>query len=67
MRRSLRPLLGPFLRRHNFVGNVRIVLSDISDNLQGQNLAQQRDSLFQDEGRLAIIGAEFRSHLGNIG
>lgn len=25
------------------------------------------DSGFHDEGRLAIIGAEFRSHLGNVG
>ena len=28
---------------------------------------RKRDSGFQDEGRLAIIGAEFRSHLGNVG
>lgn len=28
---------------------------------------RKRDSWFQDEGRLAIIGAEFWSHLGNVG
>lgn len=28
---------------------------------------RKRNSWFQDEGRLAIIGAEFRSHLGNVG
>ena len=28
---------------------------------------RKRDSWFQDEARLAIIGAEIRSHLGNVG
>jgi hypothetical protein len=28
---------------------------------------RKRDSWFQNEGRLAIIGAEFRSHMGNVG
>ena len=28
---------------------------------------RKRDSGFQDEGRWAIIGAEFGSHLGNVG
>lgn len=27
----------------------------------------KRNLWFQDEGRLAIIEAEFRSHLGNVG
>jgi len=28
---------------------------------------RKRNLWFKDEGRLAIIGAEFKSHLGNVG